>query len=304
MAQREDGLCETASRNDENQKHFLVGLHPGPPADHVWQTYGNYSLYTAEQHRSVWERHIHNCTQITVALSPAQVRGEWDGFAGRREKRELNGDIVWIVPPGVEHVIHFDRRASLIHLYLNDEFFCSMLEGAPLKTESNLVPSLLVRDPFLVEIARSLYREIKFNGNNRLYTQAVATLTATHLVRTYSDRRTPVPSHHGGLGPSRERKIRSYIEEHLGDDLSVEELAQFAEMSPNYLISLFRQSVGMTPHRYVIQRRVEKARELLEKSKLSLLEIGGQCGFQDQSQFTNTFRRYCGVTPGQYRRRM
>lgn len=304
MAHLEYGPGETVAANEESQKHFMVGLHPGPPPDHVWQTYGNYSLYTAEQHRSVWERHIHDCTQITVAMSPAQVRGEWDGNGGRRERRELNGDIVWIVPPGVEHVIHFDRRASLIHLYLNDRFFRSMLQDAPDDIQTCLIPSLLVRDPFLVEVARSLYREMKIEAGNQLYTQAVATLTATHLVRTYSDRKNSLPIYRGGLGPSREKKIKNYIAEHLSEELSLEELARVAEMSPNYLISLFRQSVGVTPHKYVIQQRLEQARKLIAQSRLTLLEIAGQCGFQDQSQFTTTFRRYFGVTPGQYKRQM
>lgn len=304
MAHQESGPCNIAASDEDSQKHFLVGLHPGPPPEHVWQAYGNYSLYTAEQHRSVWERHVHDCTQITVAMSPAQVRGEWDGAGGRRERRELNGDIVWIVPPGVEHVIHFDRRASLIHLYLNDRFFRSMLQDAPDNIQTSLIPALLVRDPFLVEVARSLYREITINAGNQLYTEAVATLTATHLVRAYSDRKNSLHLYRGGLGPAREKKVRNYIEEHLGEELSLEELARVAEMSPNYLISLFRQSVGMTPHKYVIQQRLERARKLLEQSRLTLLEIANQCGFQDQSQFTNTFRRYFGVTPGQFKRQI
>jgi len=112
-------------------KQFLLGLKPGPPRDYVSQDYADYSLYTAEQHRSVWERHIHDCTQITVALSPAQVRGEWQGAYGRIERREMNGDMAWIVPPGVPHVIHFDRPATLIHLYLNEAFFHNMVEKLP-----------------------------------------------------------------------------------------------------------------------------------------------------------------------------
>jgi AraC family transcriptional regulator len=75
-------------------------------------------------------------------------------------------------------------------------------------------------------------------------------------------------------------------------------------MSPNYLISLFRQSTGVTPHKYVVQQRLERARTLLAESELMLLEVAQRCGFQDQSQFTTTFRRYFGVTPGQYKRGM
>ncbi len=304
MAHQEYGPRESHLTEESGQKHFMIGLHPGPPPDHVWQEHNNYSLYTAEQHRSVWERHIHNCTQITVAMTPAQVRGEWVGIDGRLERRELNGDMIWIVPPGVPHVIHFDRRATLIHLYLTDTFFRSMVQDAPDDTQSSLIPSLLVRDQFLVEIAKSLYRETKIGASNELFTQSIATLTATHLVRTYSSRHSHLPVYRGGLGPAREKKICAYIMEHLSEELSLEEMARVVEMSPNYLISLFRASMGMTPHRYVVQQRLERARQLLEQPRMALLDVANRCGFKDQSQFTTTFRRYLGVTPGQYRRQM
>jgi AraC family transcriptional regulator len=237
-------------------------------------------------------------------MSPAQVRGEWLGATGRVERRELNGDMIWIVPPGVQHVIHFDRRASLIHLYLNEVFFRSMVPDAPDNMQQSLIPSLLVRDQFLVELAKSLHRETKHSNPSELFTQSVATLTATHLVRTYSGRRESLPFYRGGLGPSREKKIRAYIEAHLSENLSLEELARLVDISPNYLIALFRESIGMTPHKYVVQQRVECARKLLARPGLSLLEIAHRCGFQDQSQFTTIFRRNFGVTPGQYRRQI
>jgi len=283
-------------------KQFLVGLKPGPPREYVSQDYADYSLYTAEQHRSIWERHVHDCTQITVALSPAQVRGEWQGAYGHIERREMNGDMVWVVPPGVPHVIHFDRPATLIHLYLNEAFFRNMVEGAPASVEGSLIPSLLVRDPLLVELAKTLHRESLDGHLSTMFTQSVATLMATHLVRSYSNRASATCSLRGGMGPSRERRVLAYIEEHLNESITLEELAHVAEISPNYLIALFRQSMGMTPHKYVVHMRIERAYALLKQKGLSLLEIAQRCGFQDQSQFTTVFRRYAGVTPGHFRR--
>ena len=99
-----------------------------------------------------------------------------------------------------------------------------------------------------------------------------------HLVRTYSSKpnarrlsRRP--------RPSRERKVRKYIQEHLDQPLSLEELAKIAVISPNYFISFFQQSTGMTPHKYVLHQRVEHAKELLATSKLSLIEIAQNAAF-------------------------
>jgi AraC family transcriptional regulator len=288
----------------DNLKQFLIGLEPSPPPDHTWQEYSGYSIYSAEQDRSTWNRHSHDCTQITVASNPACVRAEWQSGSGQLGTKEMNGDMAWIVPPGVEHAIHWNRRATLVHIYLNDQFFDAMVQDVPEQVSSKLSPSLLVRDPFLIQIAKELYRELQFGPINEMFTRSVATLTATHLVRSYSSKPNALPVYRGGLGPSRERRVRQYIEEHLDRPLSLEELAKVAEISPNYFISLFQQSTGMTPHKYVVQQRVEHAKELLVRSKLPLLEIAYRCGFPDQSQFTTTFRRYIGVTPGQYRRQL
>jgi len=294
----------TADEERLDQKQFMIGLHPGPPPDHKWEEHGNYSIYTAEQHRSIWERHTHNCTQITVATGPAQVRGEWEGTSGRLEKREMYGDICWIVPPGVQHVIHFDHRAPLIHLYLNNSFFNSMVEHSPDDAQRLLIPSLLVRDPFLVEVSKSLYTEMQTGTASELFCQSVATLIGTHLIRRYSQNNAGMPVYRGGLGPAREKKVRAYILENLHTSLSLDAMARIVEMSPNYFLSLFRQATGMTPHKYVVHLRLERARKLLEQPELTLMQIAQSCGFQDQSQFTTTFRRFAGVTPGQYRRQL
>lgn len=283
-------------------KQFLVGLKPGPPREYVSQDYADYSLYTAEQHRSICERHSHDCTQITVALSPAQVRDEWQGAYGNIERREMNGDMVWIVPPGIPHVIHFNRPATLIHLYLNEVFFQNMVEEAPARVQVSLIPSLLVRDSLLVELAKTLHRESLDGHLSTMFTQSVAALTATHLVRSYSNRIPAAASIRGGMGPSRERRVLAYIEQHLDESITLEELARVAEVSPNYLIALFRQSMGMPPHKYMVQMRIERAYALLKQKEFTLLEVAQRCGFHDQSQFTTVFRRYAGITPGHFRR--
>jgi AraC family transcriptional regulator len=259
----------------DSSKQFLIGLEPSPPPNHIWQECAEYSIYSSEQDPSLWSQHSHDCTQICIASSPAYVRA-----------------------------IHWNRRAPLLHIYLKDQFFDSMLENVPNKISTKLVPSFLVRDPFLVEMGKELYRELQFGPINELFAKSVATLTATHLSRAYRCKHSSVSSYRCGLGPSRERKICKYIQDHLDQPISLDDLAKVALLSPNYFISMFQQSTGMTPHKYVLQQRIEYAKELLTNSKLSLIEIAHKCGFPDQSQFTTTFRRHMGVTPGRYKRQL
>jgi AraC family transcriptional regulator len=288
----------------DSSKQFLIGLEPPPPPNHIWQEYAEYSIYSAEQDPSLWSQHSHDCTQICIASSPAYVRAEWQADGGRRGTKEMNGGMVSVVPPGVQHTIHWNRRAPLLHIYLNDQFFDSMLENAPDKISTKLAPALLVRDPFLVEMGKELYRELQFGPINELFSKSVATLTATHLSRAYRCKPSSVTGYRGGLGPARERKVCKYIQDNLDKSLSLDDLAKVALLSPNYFISMFQQSTGMTPYKYVLHQRVECAKKLLTYSKLSLIEIAHKCGIPDQSQFTTTFRRHMGVTPGRYKRQL
>jgi AraC family transcriptional regulator len=288
----------------ENQKHFLTGLQAAPPPNHIWQDHSDYSIYSADQHRCVWNQHTHDCTQITVALDPALVRAEWQATAGRVDSREMDGNMVWVIPPGIPHSVHWNRRANLVHIYLDNGFFSSVMQDAIRDAASALTPSMLVRDPFLVELAKDLRCELETGAANELFTKSIATLTANHLVRRYSSKPGAEPVYRGGLGPARKKRVLQFIRENLGSHLSLEQMAEVAGVSPNYFIALFRQSTGMTPHRYVLRQRVKYAQELMANSSLPLIEVARQSGFQDQSQFTTTFRRACGVTPGKYKRQI
>lgn len=97
------------------------------------------------------------------------------------------------------------------------------------------------------------------------------------------------------------REVQAYLEEHAGEDVSLEDLAQLSGFSPFHLTRVFRQEVGLPPHAYQVQARVQRARALIVAG-WSLAEVALAVGFNDQSAFSNQFKRHMGVTPGQYAR--
>ena len=104
-----------------------------------------------------------------------------------------------------------------------------------------------------------------------------------------------------GLAPSQLTPILSYIHCNLEADLKVAVLAKMAELSPPHFCRLFKKSTGFSPHRYILLRRIERAKELLGNSDLNLLDIALQCGFYDQSHFNLQFRNFMAMTPKSYR---
>jgi AraC-like DNA-binding protein len=106
----------------------------------------------------------------------------------------------------------------------------------------------------------------------------------------------------GGLAPRALLRIREYIEGHLGENIELETLAGIAGLSKWHFARAFKQSVGTPPHFYLIQRRLERAQELLAETDLSLAQIALKSGFSNQSHFSRRFRMFVGVTPRSFRR--
>ena len=97
------------------------------------------------------------------------------------------------------------------------------------------------------------------------------------------------------------RRVREYVETHLCESIDLAALAGIAGLSLYHFARAFKQSAGVTPHYYLIQRRVARAQEMLARTELSLSEIALAAGFSDQSHFARHFRQTLGMTPGQFR---
>ena len=105
----------------------------------------------------------------------------------------------------------------------------------------------------------------------------------------------------GGLSTLALKRVHQLIETNLGHDLSLTSMANAAGLSVHHFARVFKQTQGLTPHEFVMKSRIERSRQLLTSSDLSLAEIAASCGFADQSHFARTFRRFTGETPRSFR---
>ena len=112
----------------------------------------------------------------------------------------------------------------------------------------------------------------------------------------------PPPQAHGGLSARTMRRVREYVEMHLGESINLDMLAAVAGLSVHHFAREFKQSAGVTPHNYLTQKRVERAQEMLAKTGLPLSEIAYATGFSDQGHMARHFRHMLGTTPGAFRR--
>jgi len=171
----------------------------------------------------------------------------------------------------------------------------------PDRVELRIIP--LAHDPQIEAIARSFKHEMESPEiASSLYMGSLANLLIVRLLRNHCVFKPKVKTYTDGLSKQKLQLAIAYIQDHLSEDISLAEIAAYLGISQYYFCRLFKQSTGITPHRYLLQKRVERAKELLrQRDGLSLLEVASLSGFADQSHLTTQFRKSTGMTPKSYR---
>ena len=159
-------------------------------------------------------------------------------------------------------------------------------------------PELTYPDPLLSQLMRTLAEEIRDGDVDRLLADSLIAALVMRVAQCFG---VPAPARLPALPCPRLRRVLDYIEAHLAQDLTLVDLAGVACLSPSHFSRAFKQAVGAGLHRYTVQRRVERAKDLLRGTDDTLAGIAAATGFADQSHFTAAFRREVGLTPGRFR---
>jgi AraC family transcriptional regulator len=163
--------------------------------------------------------------------------------------------------------------------------------------------SLGIQDPVMQGLAQSILPMFQEPSTaTALLLESIAFAFHAHVIHRYGDGLGSETSVGTGLAPWQLRRACAFIDAHLCGDHSVSDLASECRLSASHFARAFRQSTGMAPHRWIMKRRIERAKELLLEGELDLVQIALICGFFDQSHFTRNFGRSEGHSPGKWRR--
>ena len=138
-------------------------------------------------------------------------------------------------------------------------------------------------------------------AQNLIVVEQIAMALSSHLAQRYGGMRAPKLPASGGLSPWQLRLARNTLERNLGQEVCIENLAKACGLSVSHFSRAFRRSTGLAPHRWIMRRRVEVAKEMVLEGAMPLAEIALACCFSDQSHFTRVFSSITGVTPGRWR---
>ena len=229
---------------------------------------------------------------------PLLVTSRCDGESLRR--LQVPGDVK-IVPPGVPRVWETESATIKLSMYLSPVLMHSAADAMGLNPDRvTIAPQLHVRDPRIEHIGWAVKAELESpEPLGRLYGDSLGIALASHLLRAYI--RSNAPRWDSRLSRRRVQRVVNYIHENLAHELSLAELAQLVDMSPSHFKVVFKQSLGLPVHQYVIRSRVEYASELITRDKLSLSQVALQAGFANQSHMARCMRRLTGATPNSLR---
>lgn len=282
----------------------IPGLLPCPPLVSTGAAWEGIVVEHNRQPRFETPEHALLQHLVTVQLGEP-VRAETVADGRLRRWRWAHGDVS-VVPArmpnkeswdGVTEYAAVRLEPSLLALAGGDHADASVIE---------LVPTFGAHDPLVHHLLLALLDEVRRFGADadRLYAETMAAALSAHLLKHYAASRIGATDVNVGMSRPELRRATEYVEDNLARrNLSLAEMAEASGLSPHHFSRLFKRATGLSPHQYVIRRRVDRAKRLLAREGPSLHEVARASGFSDQAHLTRHFKRTVGATPAEYRQR-
>ena len=240
---------------------------------------------------------ISHCCIAMHLSAPIRTTSRADGPPVTR--LQVRGDID-LLPPGSYAAWRDENETLMFAVTLHKALFCAAAHSMGINPDRIAIPpQMQVRDPHIEHIALALMAELESEDQfGRVYAESLGVALASHLLRRYiqpASVKVPAISH------SRIRRVLDYVHDNFSKDLSLDELAQVANLSPSHFKVVFKEAIGIPVHQYIIRHRVEQAVQLIARNELPLTEIATLVGFSSQSHMARFIRRIAGASPAQIR---
>ena len=205
-----------------------------------------------------------------------------------------------------ETVVDVQSPFDFVYLYFPQSALDRLADeyDVPRIVECTLQPGVSAPDPVVTQLTACLQRVLERGDRaTEVLTDHVTLALQTHFAQHYGGMRIRSESTQGALAPWQLRLAKEMLTTHLGSRVSIAQISTECELSASHFARAFKCSTGMSPYRWLVGRRIEKAADLLRRSALSVAEIALICGFSDQSHLTRVFGTTTGAPPGRWRRR-
>lgn len=244
---------------------------------------------------------VRDTLDILVPIGNANLFATFRDGQGQERTTLVRAPLVSVVPPGLPHALSEQPGARTLVIGIARAAFVealAALDGA----QPSLREPHAAADPLLRHIGDSLEDDMRRQRPfDPRFLESMAVVLAMHVARQYAAQAAAGTASAGGLAPHNLRRVSEFIAQHLGEPISVEQMARVAHLSPFHFARMFKQSTGQSPHLHVLMQRIERATQLLAGTETALVEVAAEVGFRTQGHFTGVFHRYTGCTPRAFR---
>lgn len=233
------------------------------------------------------------------------------GHPGRSEHR-VDGQIqtccckpgeMLFVPAARQYASNWQQAGEFSLLGFSPRFFAQIADESVRIKQIELIPQIGIHDPLVQQIGLALKADVEAkHPAGRLFGESLATGLVIHLLKQYAVWQPQTDSDDkGGLSQSQLQTVFDYIHAHLYRDIALSDVAAVLNLSQYHFCRLFKQSTGKTPHQYLTGCRIDRAKQLLQTTQLTITEIAFAVGLTNHSSFTRLFRQYVNISPKEFR---
>jgi AraC family transcriptional regulator len=243
-----------------------------------------------------------------VALVQRNFRGLQYWEDGRQAPvHDRRAGQIYLVDLKRDPVALLDKPYHTLHFYLPRAALNAIADdtNAPRIGDLSYKPGAGVDDVMISSLRGTMLLALaKPEQVSQLFVDHVMLAVGTHVAQTYGGMRPLSPLVRGGLAPWQVRRAKEILSAHLDGSIPLQEVARECHLSMSHFSRQFRRTTGLPPHKWLLTRRIEVAKEKLGDRRMSLSDLAAACGFADQSHLTRVFTRMVGVSPGTWRRAM
>ncbi len=245
--------------------------------------------------------HEHQAHQVTVLFGEACVMSAWHSDTGHRLQSQVRSGQCYVVPSEQPHGLIVDHAGELVNFYLTPNYIIEVLPESDRGRSLHLGNLKISDDLFIRQLAATIRTDRLMHGSaSKLLVESATNVLAFYLVNQYATTKIKL-IHPDALSAYHLKKVKAFIAAEGTRDISIADLAKVTNYSTVHFSPMFKLATGQTPHQYLINYRIDQAKQLLQTTEIPIVDIAYQVGFNSHAHFSTQFRRIVGVTPQAYR---
>ena len=248
--------------------------------------------YVLPQNRS--SQHL-----LKIFLSEGEIKGSLNG---REWTENVSAGDIAIIPANTDYCADFESEIEFILLSLQPNLLRDLAINKA-NTTVQILPQFTVKDPLISSIATTLKTQLENNRDSCSdYARILANAIAIHLFKKYSEPSLATGDTSKSVVEKKLQVVLDYIEQNLDEKLTLSLIAKQVNLSKYYLCRLFAKHLDISPHQYIIQKRIIRSKQLLKQElSMQIVDIAFDCGFASHSHFNRQFHKNVGMSPKSYR---